>query len=1307
MTYSLIESYADHAVSVGGFTLPAHCLVEDEDAMRLLITAERRFPAHVWSQASAGGAVAIVLPDGSWITAEGFLAHRAEHRADQSYEIPEVALKPGRPGMSYLDLNFEYDAIHQAATTAGTQGFVHLHAHSEFSPLDGLSKVSEMVGAAAAAGQGAIALTDHGYCSGHPILQSECDKAGIKPIFGIEAYFVENRLLRNPGKFEFEPEPDPPHPFPGLLAAEMSDEQRELLRIWGDERHAAREEWKVARQEAMDAHAALVKERQDYQHLILWAMDDRGLRNLWAMSTMGFLDGFYGKPRIDWDVLARYNEGVMASTACLRGPLAKPLKDREDLEMARANLGRLLGIFGDRLYAEIHTNQLEQQKAANEAIIALADEYGVPVIAAVDSHYPCADDHHTHKVWLASQTNKDLTDDGDLFAGHQDYHLMGADEVRFELGSTLQTDRPLPDRVIEEAIANTALVAERCTASLRSRVVMPVFTRPGTFATEAERVREDVERVTRLALGTAEDGYANFVRRCGGKKKPLTAYMERFEREMRLLVEKGYCGYFLMTWRQVSYAKSRGVLVGPGRGSGGGCLVAYLLGITEIDPVDADLLFERFLTEGRDEPPDFDVDYPSTFREEMQDFCTAEWGEDHTMRVGSHMRLKNKGVFQSLARIYKDEVDYKDFQEISKIIERAEAGTAGQGLKWDDLWAQHGDELEPYRERYPAIFELAERLVGRLKSYGKHAAGMVVAPDEVLTDSLPMRSSEKSNQPISQFDMDALTLLGYIKFDILTLRTLDTLQVCIDLIEKRHGRRINVYDWREGFNPETGEPYEYSDGTVWNPLCEGDTLGVFQVETKAGTRLTKQFKPRSVADLADIITLVRPGPVRSGLTDAYFRRREGFEEVTLPDPRLADVLAPTEGCIIYQEQVMQACQILGGYTLPEADAVRRILGKKKIELVEAAGAEFIPRCVERGMTQDAAEHLWEQLGEFAKYSFNKSHAWAYAVMGYWCAWFKVNYPIEFMTAVLSTVDKKRIPEFIAEARRMGYMVLPPDVNESGNDFTAGDLACRYGFEGVEGISDKTSDVIVAAQPYASLEDFRERSGVNKGILKTLARVGALDRFVGNRRALVEQLEWEDSEEGARCIHKDESVVSAHGLPCTFDWDGEPVEIGARGRPKKKKPPPKRCTRACRHYTAPPEPDWDSLPDYDPKEVREMESELLGIFLSSTPFDEVLEALKDDPPYTGYQMDNGPSGDYGTLGLVRRVKKHFDRHGREMAFLTLLCVDQEIDITVFKDDWSEWGGLLSVDTLLWCIVRKSNGRYNLNTNNFDPVIIPNH
>jgi DNA polymerase-3 subunit alpha len=424
-------------------------------------------------------------------------------------------------------------------------------------------------------------------------------------------------------------------------------------------------------------------------------------------------------------------------------------------------------------------------------------------------------------------------------------------------------------------------------------------------------------------------------------------------------------------------------------------------------------------------------------------------------------------------------------------------------------------------------------------------------------------------------------------------------------------------------------------------------------------------------------------------------------------PLLEPLLKDTYGIIVYQEQVMQIAQVLAGYTPGQADLLRKAMGKKIQEILDQQRDTFLKGCKDNNVDKKIAEKVFDLVVQFGGYGFNKSHAWAYAVMGYWCAWFKVNYPIEFMTAVLSTVDKKRIPEFIAEARRMGYMVLPPDVNESGNDFTAGDLACRYGFEGVEGISDKTSDVIVAAQPYASLEDFRERSGVNKGILKTLARVGALDRFVGNRRALVEQLEWEDSEEGARCIHKDESVVSAHGLPCTFDWDGEPVEIGARGRPKKKKPPPKRCTRACRHYTAPPEPDWDSLPDYDPKEVREMESELLGIFLSSTPFDEVLEALKDDPPYTGYQMDNGPSGDYGTLGLVRRVKKHFDRHGREMAFLTLLCVDQEIDITVFKDDWSEWGGLLSVDTLLWCIVRKSNGRYNLNTNNFDPVIIPNH
>lgn len=1276
MTYALIEAYDDSGFTIGDQTFPGTCLVEDEDGIRIFVAPEDHFPASMWTRAAAGGAVALLLsPPGFvfWISTERFMNVRSEVASSRMYRVETNYLAPVRGN---LTPSFAQMVAQEIEETSNSSGFVHLHLHSEFSPLDGLSLMDEIVGEVARDNQEAVAVTDHGYCAGHPPLQKAASTMGIKPIFGLEAYFVDDRHARGPAKLVLPAPPEVPHPYAkqpelmllprGKWSAEQIDRMARFEQLKKDEKERHEEE----RLALTEQHKLAQKDARDYYHLVLWAFNNIGLRNIWAISTEGFLSGFYGKPRVDWEILERYKEGVGCSTACLRGPINHPILKNGDYELASSNFARLQGIYGDHLYAEIHTNQLEDQITANRYTVELAQQNGVPIIPVVDAHYPCAEDQHSHQVWLAAQTSGDLYDDKDLFAGAQDYHIMGVDEVRESL-AYLGAD------LVDEAIKNTVAVADRCDASLEQRIVLPIYTKPGNYNSDDERIQADIEKLLRLALGTPEDGYANWHRRCGGKEHSLDVYRERFETEMDLLVKKGFCGYFLMTARQTRWAKENGCLIGPGRGSGGGCLVAYLLGITEMDPVEADLLFERFLTEGRDEPPDFDVDYPTSWRDRIQDFCTEEWGEEHTARVGTHSRLKSKGVFKDLARIYSDEVDFKDFKEISNIIERAEAGSAGLGLSWDDLWAQHGDELEPYREKYPRIFDQAEKLRGRLKTYARHAAGMVIAPDEVLTDNLPLRTSDNSNQPITQFDMDALTFLGYIKFDLLTLRTLDTLQECVDLIKERRGTWVNVYDWRD----------EYKDPQVWDEICAGNTKGIFQIETPDGTRMTKKFQPRSVAELSDVITLVRPGPKRSGLTDAYLRRKAGYEDITLPDPRLADVLGKTYGCIIYQEQVMQTCQILGGYSLNEADAVRRILGKKKVELVEAAGQEFIPRCVERGMERSDVEHLWEQLGEFAKYSFNKSHAWAYAMIGFWTAWFKFHYPIEFLTAALSTVDNKRIPEFVGEARRMGYKVLPPDINDSKGSFTATDLACRFGFEAIDGVGEAASNAVLQGQPYASFNDFLERKGpaCNKGHIKRMASVGVFDSIEPDRRALVERLEWDDSPDSTTCTWKTEGVI-VNGLPCGFNWDEEPVEIGKSGRPKQKKPPPKRCTKACRNYQAPEPPEWSAIAPYSDNQIRNMERDLLGIFLSSTPFDRLedddLQALA-----TGTEVDNGPMGYYMIAAIITKARPHIAKNG-EMGFLGLMAQDIELDCVAFNETWTARKSQLKVGTLCLMEVKKT-------------------
>lgn len=1504
MDFRLIQAFEEtgRTTTVAGRTFPATCVVEDPDGIRLLLVPERTFRTAVWADAHALGAAALVVGTESfaWCLTETFLAERRETRAAWLFEAPEAVLVPcGGQVPSYRDM-----ATTEVETPRPT-GFVHLHAHSEFSPLDGLTTVQEMVDAAVADGQQALAVTDHGVCASHPHLQTACQKAGIKPIFGLEAYFVNDRHRRgNP---------------------EIKGDAREVM--------------------------------NDYYHLTLWAMDDEGLRNLWAMSTEANREGFYVHPRMDWDTLERLNKGVMCSTGCLRGPVARPLL-RGERDVAVSNLSRLYQIFGDRLYVELHTNQMEEQKIVNDGLIVMARTINAPLIAVCDSHYALQSDRHTHQVWIASQTNKDVQDEGELFASEEaDYHMMSAAEVRKALSY-------LPDSVVEQAMNNTAVVASRCSAEIKGKTENPVYSKVGG-------VQRDVGRVVDMCIG-------NWERKCKGKDAPEVEYEERFEREMKLFISKEFCGYMLMVADYCRAAKEMGILVGPGRGSGGGSLVAYLMDITEIDPIEGDLLFERFLNEGRTEPPDFDVDFPTSRADDLLAYIVQKYGAANVVRVGSHIRLKNKGVVRALFSALRKSMDeagtplhWPDLTLISAIITSAEADKAGKGMEWEDLWEEHGVLLDPFREKYPELFALADRMVGRLKTYGKHAAGFIISPDEPLVGRLPLRLAD--DQLVAEFDMDALASLGLIKFDLLNLRNLDTIQMAVDLIKERYGITVNPYDWKE----------EYKDPQVWDEVSAGHTLGIFQIETRAGTKETRRMGPQSVRDLADVITLVRPGPKRSGLTESYFRRKAGAEPITVPDPKLEPILAKTYGTILYQEDVMAVCMVVAGYTAIEADVVRKILGKKQTEKVAAEGRRFVANAVERGMDRGAAETLWAQLAEFAKYGFNRAHAWGYAVLGYWCvagptrlydwdrkryvtiakayregiqniacydeatgqtvagrvqsvvrtgkkmgyvlrtqsnkrlecseihliltdtgwrrvrdirpgdkvaserrvsvmsaerrqsiaagmaaywagisedeavrrvralndgqdfifrsekakarwgcmdqverqeriaalvessvggnwssrrrgtsiecghkyasrnerevcrwlhqrglehevqvfvngrpadfrcqgvfiefdgigrdeeyfekkfgdepyvvirdrgeldrdlgflleeellraggvvtfepvvsitptrevvmydvimegdphnfladgvvvhntAWLKFHFNVQFLTAALSTVDKDRIPEFINEARRMGYKVLPPDINESGIGFKAGQMNVRYGIDSIKGVGPVAVSNVIAGQPYADFEDFLARRGkVDMGTVKLMASVGCFDSMEPNRRALERRLEWDTGEESKTCTFKDTSVVGPNGLPCTFDWTSEPLPVGKSGKTLKAKPIPKKCTRACRNYNAP------SLvavvQPYTDEQIREREKELLGVYLSSTPFDFIPEDVLDETA-TATEVESGEDGEYTVVAILLKARPYMPKSNKEMAFLTLNVRDGDLDVSVFSDAWTKY------------------------------------
>ena len=1258
-------------------------VVEDLDGFRLLQIPHAQVsplvPFRVWQKAYDAGVSLLIFGGTRALSTEDFVSHRTEANTDLGpcYLLTDALLTPIPEGGGYR----EFLSVDVTVTVPGEEpadplanvSFVHLHTHTEFSALDGLTTMEELATTVMADpnGGGAIGSADHGNCAGHPDQQKVCDKYGLKPIFGMEAYFVPNRFRRTESWVELDGiRVSPEH----LTDAEKKKTERKS-----------------------DAQEV----KTEYTHLTVWAMDDVGLRNLWAMSTEAYRDGLYdGNARLDWDTLEKFHEGTIAGTGCLRGPVSNPLKkdyDRwvaqqaedftagrdaaltpfpgfqpEALAEARDALMRLKAIYGDRLYMEIHANSIPSQVAINEVLAQWCTDYDIEPLAVVDSHYAHPDQRIVHQAWVAMNTGKTLADETTMFQGQQDYHLKTAEEVVEAL-----IRQGLDDAFIQRSMLNTVDIARNATAKVGGEVTTPTFSKASKE--HPDPVQRDVERLVEVCL-------ANWERKVVGKKHSEAEYMARFEREMALLISKAFCGYFLIVWDYVAWAKVRGCLVGPGRGSGGGSLVAYLADIVEVDPVDSDLIFERFLTEGRNSLPDFDIDFPSSWRARILGYVKERWGDEYVANIGTVSRLRSKAAINDTVRVLSPvlpyEVSFPEFEALKKHITDADKPLAGGHLPWDEFKAQYADIVDPMEAQYAEIFAVVDVVMNRVKTYGKHAAGVVISTGRSLND-LPMRlavdTTTKTEVWVTQFDMNALEDLGYVKFDFLTIRTLDTLQTAIDLVKERYGVEINPYDWKD----------EYLDPQVWDEISSGKTLGLFQIETPSGTRLTKRVQPANVFDLAAVMTIVRPGPMRSGLTESYLMRRAGLEAVTYIDDRLEDFLGDTFGSMIYQEQVMATCMNLAGYDSTEADVVRKLLGKKQVEKVVAAGEEFVRRAVEFGTDPGVAETLWAQMAEFAKYGFNKAHAFAYAVVGYWCAWLRFHFPVEFLVAALSTVDDERIPEFIEECRRSGYGIVPPDINRSAVDFTSVGIDVIYGLSQVKGIGVPTAEQVVAIrekdQPYADLDDFLVRavkftgSLANMGHVRSLVEVGAFDGIIPNRRAAEQQLTMEAEGQFKQCTFKTETPNPEHpfSLPCGFDWANEvdPPTL-PRGRGKDKihvpKPPPKKCTVACRQFAGPQPIDPAMVVPYSKEEIMARERELLGVWITHSPFDMVPQEVWDDESiFSGQQIETAPAGlQFMGIALVEEVKTKRDKNGNLYAFVKLNMQDAMIEPICFSSVYGD-------------------------------------
>jgi DNA-directed DNA polymerase III PolC len=839
-------------------------------------------------------------------------------------------------------------------------------------------------------------------------------------------------------------------------------------------------------------------------------------------------------------------------------------------------------------------------------------------------------------------------------------HMHDEAVVRDRLSRALGPD------AARQACDNTVRIAEQCTARIGGEIVPPVFSSSYEEDSRALYQRASDALADRHSAGLLADG-------------SLDDYARRLGEEFCLVRDKRLSGCYLMVEDITTWARGEGILVGPGRGSAAGSLMSWLLGITVSDPIDAGLMFSRFLTPGRVSLPDFDLDFPSSQRGKIQDRVISKYGADSVVRVGTHMRYRAKSVLDKLAgvAVSRGELPAEartDMKAVSALIEEAESHTAGLGLPWDDLMSQLSDGLEPYVQKYPEIFSTAAVLVGRVRGYGKHPAGLVISTGQPLEGTLPMRiASAQDRTVVSQWDFRDMEAQGLLKLDFLTLRTLDSIQEAVRLIGQRTGHRPDPSRWTA----------EYRDPQVWEEIGTGRTLGMFQVETSLGARFCGDMKPRSIAELAHLVALVRPGPRNSGMDQAYLRRRAGKEEVQYPHPALEDRLRGQQGIMIFQEDILYACTELAGYDGAEADGVRKILGKKLTAKIAAAGEEFARRCEENGrISRKEAEDLWETMATFGKYGFNASHAFSYSVLAFWTGWLKSHYPAETLAAICTTLSEKekdRIGLYVNEARRLGIDVRPPDVNHHARGFAVewprdGEEprpSVRYGLDAITGVGDSALKALAAGAPFASWDAVR--GTVNSGVLRALVTGGALDALVPSRRALAEHLDADRAGDLVRCVHKDETVSGPNGLPCTYEWDKEPVierlseRTGRRLQPLIK-PPPARCTRSCRRYQPPDLSGLDGSLSYAPDVLWRLETGLFGTWLSPDAFT-ALDARLPGASRLGAELtdmwDDLPAGIYQVPAVFQGLRETVTKAGNTMGWLTLASVTGIIDISCFR------------------------------------------
>lgn len=889
--------------------------------------------------------------------------------------------------------------------------FVHLHNHTEYSLLDGVNKIPHLVLKAKKENMKALAITDHGNLFGAIEFYNECLKEGIKPIIGMETYIAVGK--RNERK---------PHP----TISESSF------------------------------------------HLTLLAMDLTGYHNLLKLASYAYLEGFYYRPRIDKELLDKYNKGLVVLSGCQKGEINYYLKIG-DFESAKKALFEYLDILGkENFFLEIMKIGLENEDKINSQIIKLAKDNGIKLVATNDCHYLSKEDYYLHDILLCIQTNKKITDTKRLKFESKELYFKSKEEM-FSLF-----------REIEEALKNTWEIAERATLYLDTsgkNFHLPKFQKPTEFDSNHQYL-----------VYLAKEGLKNLKEKNLEIKNKWGNYLTRLEYELSLIEKIGFTDYFLIVKDIIDFAKKEKIPVGPGRGSAVGSLVLYSLGITNIDPLKYGLMFERFINPERITMPDIDIDFSDEERDKVIDYIKKKYGEENVAQIITFGRMMARAAIRDIGRVMG--------------IPLAEVDAIAKTLTINVPLAEAYEKISEFRElidskpEYKKLYENALRLEGVARHASIHASGIVIAPGNLM-DYVPLYKTTE-NDICTQYDMDSLAAVGLLKMDILGLKTLRVIEETYRLVIES-GKKIP-------------QEIPLNDKKTYHLLSEGKTLGVFQLESEGMREILKKLNPTVIEDLIAVLALYRPGPLLSGDVDRFIKRKKGKEKITYPHPLLADILQETYGMILYQEQVMQIAAKIADFTLGEADILRRAMSKKIPELMTEMKEKFILKAKNKGIKEEEASQIFELLIPFAGYGFNKSHAAGYAYLSYLTAYLKANYPKEFLCATLTSEmnDAEKIEQLIKEAKLLGIEILPPEINKSYYQFVIEAEGIRYGLGALKGIGKSFSDSLVKERQrreFTSFEDFlfRTKPFGNKKAYEVLIKAGCFDCFNNNREYLLKKL----------------------------------------------------------------------------------------------------------------------------------------------------------------------------------------------------------